>query len=203
MTLTWLGHSCFLLDTAEGRVVFDPYEPGSVPGLTLPALAAETVLCSHGHHDHCYAEGVRQSRRLPGFTVETVDSFHDPEGGRLRGENCIHIVTAEGLRVAHLGDLGHPLSAEQVREIGRVDVLLVPVGGYYTIDAATAKGVRDALRPRVTVPMHYRGSGFGYDEIGEVSAFTDLFDRVTVLDTNVLDLSAAPEGVVVLKCSVK
>ena len=114
MTLTWLGHACFLLESEDGRAVFDPYEPGSVPGLTLPDLAADMVLCSHGHHDHCHAVGVRQSRMRPGFTVETVHSFHDLEGGALRGENTIHIVTVEGKRIVHMGDIGHPLSAAQV-----------------------------------------------------------------------------------------
>lgn len=203
MTLTWLGHACFLLESEDGRAVFDPYEPGSVPGLTLPDLAADTVLCSHGHHDHCHAAGVRQSRMRPGFTVETVHSFHDPEGGALRGENTIHIVTAEGKRIVHMGDIGHPLTPAQVQAVGAPDVLMIPVGGYYTVDAVTAKGICDALNPRTVVPMHYRGPGFGYDVIAPVTDFTALFDRVTVLDTNVLDLAAAPSGVVVLRCPVR
>ena len=199
MTLTWLGHACFLLESEDGRAVFDPYEPGSVPGLTLPDLAADMVLCSHGH-DHCHAVGVRQSRMRPGFTVETVHSFHDLEGGALRGENTIHIVTVEGKRIVHMGDIGHPLSAAQVQAVGTPDVLLVPVGGYYTVDAVTAKGICDALKPRTVVPMHYRGPGFGYGEIAPVEAFTALFKDVTVSDSNVLDLNAAPAGVVVLRC---
>lgn len=200
MTLTWLGHACFLLESAEGRAVFDPYEPGSVPGLKLPELSADAVLCSHGHHDHCHAPGVRQSKMRPGFTVETVPSFHDPERGALRGENTIHIVTAEGKRIVHMGDIGCPLTPEQAAAIGTPDVLMLPVGGYYTVDAVTAKGICDALHPRTVLPMHYRGEGFGYDEIGPVTEFTALFDRVAVLDDNVLDLNNAPEGVVVLNC---
>ena len=200
MTLTWLGHACFLLESEDGRAVFDPYEPGSVPGLTLPDLAADMVLCSHGHHDHCHPVGVRESRKRPGFTVETVHSFHDLEGGALRGENTIHIVTVEGKRIVHMGDIGHPLSVAQVQAVGTPDVLLVPVGGYYTVDAVTAKGICDALKPRTVVPMHYRGPGFGYGEIAPVEAFTALFKDVTVSDSNVLDLNAAPAGVVVLRC---
>lgn len=200
MTLTWLGHACFLLETEDGRVVFDPYEPGSVPGLTLPEVSADLVLCSHGHHDHCYAAGIRQSKMRVGFTVEAVECFHDDRQGALRGKNTIHVVTAEGKRIVHMGDIGHMLSAEQVKAVGRPDVLMIPVGGYYTVDAAGAKALCDALKPRTIVPMHFRGPGFGYGEIAEVSAFTALYDRVTVLDSAVLDVAAAPAGVVVLKC---
>jgi L-ascorbate metabolism protein UlaG (beta-lactamase superfamily) len=202
MTLTWLGHACFLLETEDGSVVFDPYEPESVPGLALPDVAADLVLCSHGHHDHCHAAGVRQSRMRVGFTVETVESFHDDQNGVLRGKNTVHVIQAEGKRIVHMGDIGHALSAEQAAAIGTPDVLMIPVGGYYTVDAAAAKSICDALKPRTIVPMHYRGPGFGYGEIGEVGAFTALYDQVTALDTNVLDVTAAPAGVVVLKCPV-
>ena len=87
------------------------------------------------------------------------------------------MLEAEGLRVAHLGDLGHALSEEQLAALGTVDVLLIPVGGYYTIDAATAAEQVRALRPKLTIPMHYRGEGFGYDVIGPVEDFTAQFDR--------------------------
>lgn len=202
MTLTWLGHACFFLETEEGRVVFDPYEPGSVPGLTLPDISADVVLCSHGHHDHCYASGVRQSKLRPGFTIEMVDCFHDDQDGALRGENTIHIVTVEGKRIVHMGDVGHPLSETQIAAVGTPDVLMIPVGGYYTVDAVAAKGICDALKPRVILPMHYRGEGFGYDVISPVSDFTALFAHVTVLDTNVLQFRDSIRGVVVLECPV-
>lgn len=200
MRLTWMGHACFLLESKEGRVVFDPYEPGSVPGLVLPELAAEAVLCSHDHHDHRHASGVKQSKMRPGFTVEKVHSFHDGENGAKRGGNTIHIVTAEGKRIVHMGDIGHLLTPEQVSAIGVPDVLMLPVGGYYTIDAAVAKRICDMLSPRIIIPMHYRGRGFGYEEISELEPFTDQFDHVTVLDTNVLELSDAVSGVIVLRC---
>lgn len=203
MKLTWMGHACFLLESAEGRVVFDPYEPESVPGLTLPELSADIVLCSHDHHDHRYASGVKQSKMRPGFTVEKVHSFHDEEHGAKRGDNTIHIVTAEGKRIVHMGDIGHVLTPEQVRAIGIPDVLMVPVGGYYTVDAVGAKRICDMLNPRVIVPMHYRGQGFGYEEISELMPFTDQFDHVTVLETNALEISDALSGVVVPQCPKK
>ena len=202
MTLTWYGHACFLLETDHGRAIFDPYEPGSVPGLVLPELAAEAILCSHGHRDHCHASGVKQTRMMPGFQVEKIPCFHDEVQGAKRGENTIHILTAQGKRIVHMGDVGHPLSPEQAAAVGTPDVLMIPVGGFYTVDAETAKGICDMLQPKVILPMHYRGEGFGYEEIGIVEDFTKLFDKVSVLDSNVLELTEDLSGVIVLKCPV-
>ena len=186
MQITWYGHACFLVETAEGSVLLDPYAPGSVPGLTLPPVTADLVLCSHEHRDHGYREGARLSGKAPGLRVETVDCFHDDKGGALRGPNRIHILEAEGLRLVHLGDLGHPLSPEQRQALGRVDVLLIPVGGHYTIGPETAAELAKQLAPAVTVPMHYRGPGFGYDVIGPVKPFLRHFDRVLRLEGNTL-----------------
>lgn len=186
MKLTWYGHSCFLVETAEGSAVFDPYSPGSVPGLVLPALTADAVFCSHGHRDHNYAQGVRLTGRELTMGVQQFACFHDEQRGALRGENRITVLEAEGLRLAHLGDLGHMLGPEQIRELGRIDILLIPVGGHYTIDAQTAAALVKALRPGIAVPMHYRGAGFGYDVIGPVEDFTRLCGPVLTLDANVL-----------------
>lgn len=196
MTLTWNGHSCFTFDTDEGVVVFDPYEPDYVPGLHLPELAADAVLCSHGHNDHCWPQGVRMTRRAVGFTVEVVDTFHDGEGGSLRGENKVHIVDVHGFRLAHLGDLGHVLTAEQLQAMGKIDVLLIPIGGYYTIDALQAKEVCDLLQPRIIVPMHYRKGEMGFDLIAEPEAFTDLYASVSVTEGHTLTLDEGCSGVV-------
>ena len=202
MKLTWYGHACFLAETAEGSVVFDPYAPGSVPGLTLPPLRADAVVCSHGHRDHGYAAGVALSGREPDFTLRTIPCFHDDRQGALRGENRITVLEAEGLRLVHLGDLGHALSAEQLAEIGKPDVLLIPVGGHYTIGPAEAEALARALEPRLAIPMHYRGAGFGYDVIGPVEDFTRRFENVTNWPSNVLDPAEAWNGVLVLRCPV-
>ena len=196
MKLTWNGHSCFTFDTDAGVVVFDPYETDYVPGLHLPPLASDVVLCSHGHEDHCYPQGVKQTRRVVGFTVETVATYHDEAGGSLRGENTLHIVDVNGFRLAHLGDLGHVLTPEQCKAVGHVDVLLVPMGGYYTIDAKQAKEVCDLLQPKVIVPMHYRKGDMGFDLIAEPESFLDLYESVTVIDGHTLELTDAVSGVV-------
>ena len=187
MKLTWYGHSCFLLETAEGSAVFDPYAPGSVPGLALPALTADAVLCSHGHRDHGFTDAVQLSGKKPVFRLTAIDSFHDDRRGLLRGKNTIFVVEAEGKRVAHLGDLGHELNDRQLAALGKPDVLLIPVGGHYTIDAKTADRVARAVGARLTVPMHYRGEGFGYEVIGPVEDFLALRERVVRLDAAAFD----------------
>ena len=205
MKLTWYGHSCFLLETAEGSVVFDPYAPGSVPGLELPPdLTADAVLCSHTHRDHGYAEAVKLSGREPRFRVKTLDCWHDDRQGALRGKNRIHVIEAEGRRIAHLGDLGHRLSPAQLTALGRVDLLLVPVGGHYTIDAKTADRVTRDVAAGLTVPMHYRGPGFGYSVIGPVEDYLALCDEVVHVDSNEMDPELIRGPVVIeLKCPVK
>jgi L-ascorbate metabolism protein UlaG (beta-lactamase superfamily) len=198
MTITWCGHACFLLESGCGRVVFDPYAPGKVPGWKLPELEAELVLCSHGHRDHDYAEGVKLSGRPFGGTVTRLPSFHDDRGGALRGENTISLVEADGLRVVHMGDIGCMLTDEQIQALGRVDVMLIPVGGHYTVDAAEAWEIVQAVDPAVVIPMHYRGRGFGFPVIGKVEPFLKLAGNVKEISgmSWELDLSIAPATVV-------
>ena len=174
MTSIWNGHSCFALDTAQGAVVLDPYQDGSVPGLSPLRLSADLVLCSHGHRDHGARETVTLTGRPFSLQVEELPTFHDPEGGALRGPNTIHIISAEGLRVAHLGDLGCDLTPEQADKLAGLDALMIPVGGYYTIDAQQARAVAQALKPRVVIPMHYRSPAFGYDVIGPLEDYLAL-----------------------------
>lgn len=203
MKITWYGHSCFLVETAEGSVLLDPYAPGSVPGLRLPEVSADLVLCSHGHSDHSWREGVKLSGREAKLHVEKLETFHDEKQGALRGPNTIHVLEAEGLRLAHLGDLGHMLSDGQIAALGRVDILLIPVGGYFTIGPDTAADLAEKLQSPITVPMHYRGRNFGYEVIGPVEDFLRRRDRVLRLEENVLRPEALETPVTaVLRCPV-
>lgn len=199
MRLTWLGHACFLLESEGYRVVIDPYI--DVPGCGELRLEADAVLCSHHHFDHDYTDAVtlRQGRANP-FTVTTVNTFHDEKCGALRGENTVHILRAEGLTVVHLGDLGHRLDKSAVRNLRTCDVLLIPVGGTYTLDAAGAAETVRLLQPRAVIPMHYRGDGFGFDDITTVEPFLAHFpkEQITFLRGNTLELTAQqPDGVIV------
>lgn len=198
MKLTWLGHSCFAVESGDYRLVLDPYTVDSYPPLHTDA---NEVLCSHHHRDHDFVEAVALTPRGSSpFAVTTVSTFHDDKGGALRGANTIHILAAEGLRVVHLGDLGHELSEAQLAPLRDCDALLIPVGGYYTIDANTAKRVADAISPRVIVPMHYRCGSHGYDVLATAEDFLRLYpaDEVHRLGGNSFELTAgAPRGVLV------
>ena len=181
MELKWLGHSCFRITHDGYTLVIDPFEPGCVPGLSDVRERANAVLCSHGHHDHNWVRCVElvDGGENP-FTIETLETFHDPEGGALRGRNTIHIISAGGARAAHLGDLGCELTDEQVKQLGRLDAVLCPVGGYYTIDARQAFELVKRLDAGLVVPMHYRTESFGFDVIGTLEEFISLFPAESV-----------------------
>ena len=201
MKLIWNGHSCFTVQAREGTLVLDPYADGFVPGLPPLRLEADRVLCSHGHGDHNAAGVVSLTGRPCAIGVETVDTFHDEVRGAKRGSNIIHILSAEGLRVVHCGDLGCALEPEQLARLAGADALLVPVGGYYTIDARQAQALVEAVRPRVVVPMHYRGDGFGLEVLSPVDEFLSLRSNVVRYPDSVLELTAdTPAQTAVLAC---
>ena len=180
VTIQWLGHSCFKLTWDDWSAVLDPYQDGSVPGLDNLQVSAIDVFCSHGHYDHDAAEVVKQIKMAaPAPKITRVNNFHDNEKGTKRGENIIRVFDFDGFKVAHFGDLGHLLDDEQVSRIGDVDVALLPVGGFYTIDAPTAKEVAQQVKAKVIIPMHYRTDKFGFDVIGTLDEFTKLYDDVT------------------------
>lgn len=196
MKLTWLGHSCFKIESREGSAVLDPYAPGYVPGLKLPEdLTADACFCSHDHGDHNCAAAVTLTGNMPEFKVSFLDCWHDEKHGALRGKNRITVIDAEGYRLVHMGDLGHEPEQEMIDALGKVDVLMLPVGGYYTIDAAAARRVAARIVPKITVPMHYKSPAFGFDVLDEVEAYLSLADNVIYLDTDTLTLPMNADGV--------
>ncbi len=191
MKIIWHGHSCFKIETDNGSVVFDPYEDGRVPGYApLPRdLSADAVLCSHQHGDHNAVSLVKLTGNAPSFGVETLSTYHDEVKGEKRGVNTIHIISAEGMRLAHMGDIGCELTEAQTTALRGVDVLLIPVGGFYTIDAKQAKAMADAVGARVVVPMHYRNGPLGYEVISTLDGFTELCDDVVTYQTNSIEVT--------------
>ena len=200
MKITWLGHACFAVESGDWRIVLDPYDMKEYPPLHTWGSEA---LCSHGHYDHNNVAAVRiDAGGTNPFTVEKVATFHDEKGGALRGENTMHILRAEGLCVVHCGDLGHFPTESQLAAIRGCDALLLPVGGYYTIDAGMAKRVAEASGARVVVPMHYRHGSYGLRNVGVLEDFLALWDAsaVTHLEGNSFALTAEePRGVIVPK----
>ena len=196
MKLSWLGHACFALEQDGYRLVIDPYD--GTCGYPELQTEAHAVLCSHGHHDHNAVEFVTllPQKECP-FAVRTVETCHDEEGGALRGKNTIHVISAGGVTVAHLGDLGHRLTAEQVAAIGKVDGVLVPVGGVYTVDAAAAKDVCDALAPKWIVPMHYHHAPFGLTKVAGVEDFLGLYPSAKFLACDSFEADGDTKGVIV------
>lgn len=181
MKLTWYGHACFKLETAEGSIVFDPYEKGYLPNLTLPEITADAVVCSHGHGDHSDAAAVTLTGNAPTFRMKQIPCFHDEVMGLKRGKNLITVIEAEGKRIAHFGDLGHELSRAQLKELGSIDIALIPVGGVYTVDASAAKKICEKVMPRVIVPMHYKMGNAGLQNVAEVDDFLALYPESEVL----------------------
>ena len=190
MKITWLGHACFLLESGGYRVILDPFK--DVPGVRNTAGEANAVYCSHGHFDHCYTDELHISPKTPSpFAVREIASFHDDANGAKRGENTIRTLTADGVTVVHLGDLGHLLSEHQLAAIGRCDVLLVPVGGTYTLDVRAAAQVAQAISPRVIIPMHYRKGEMGFEVLQTADEFTAQYSAENIhhLTTNTLELT--------------
>ncbi len=199
--LTWLGHSCFRMDCGGWSVVVDPYADGSVPGLGPVRQEADAVFCSHSHGDHSFAEGVTLSgKSAPDwFSVEEAVCPHDDAGGTLRGMNTVRLFRFGDRSIAHMGDVGCMPDEAVLAMIRGCDVLLVPVGGHYTVDPAGAFAICEAAAPKAVVPMHYRGDGFGYDVIGTVDPFVRRFAVHTKLGGNSMIVTAdTPRGLVLL-----
>ncbi len=164
MKVKWLGHASFLITAEDGtRIITDPYTPNDKLRYGEINEAADIVTASHDHFDHGNVaavkgspEVVRDTAEVKGIKFKAIPSYHDKAEGKERGANLIFCFEVDGVRICHLGDLGHPLTEKQVTEMGRVDVLLLPVGGFYTIDATVATRATERLRPRVVIPMHFK-----------------------------------------------
>jgi len=207
--LRWHGHSYFDLTTSKGtRIVFDPH---AIEGYGRQGVPADLVLISHSHNDHNQLgvlsnpgkfkvlEGVKQSgnkmewnlldEKFRDVRIRTVGVYHDNNQGLEKGKNAVFIVEADGIRFVHLGDLGHVLTKEQVKEIGPVDVLMIPVGGIYTLNGADAKEVVAELKPKKYIlPMHYGTNVF--DDVLTAEEFLEdqKKENVKKKDTNQLEI---------------
>lgn len=230
--IEWYGHACFLIKAASGAwVVIDPFDDKMMP-YSLPEGPVTLAFASHDHSDHNNVAGVEPHIAVKGgaggamvteplriiapygtytfsedttsYVLHVVPSYHDDEKGEKRGHNIISVWEIDGLRIVHLGDLGCGLEEKQVEAIGRPDVLMIPVGGYYTIDAEGAHAIVEQLSPRIVLPMHFKTKILGDRiPISGVDEFLKGWEKVTKAKGSVLSLTPGelPEGpeIVLLK----
>lgn len=215
MKIKFLGHSSFLITTSAGtKIVTDPYDPNAYPGtLTYSVLdePVDVVTISHEHSDHKAAYLLKGSpviiRGNGKFGAEDVDflgveTFHDNERGAKRGRNTVFVISADGLRIAHMGDLGHVLTSDQAAGIGAVDIALIPIGGYFTINAEQAQKVACQIDAGIVIPMHYHTPKCSFP-VAEVDDFIKGKPNVTVRADSELEVTAgdvpSKQQIVVLK----
>jgi len=216
MKIKWFGQSCFRLTAENGiKIVMDPYANmfGHMFGYKLPEIDANIVTTSHDHSDHNNVGAVKGDFvhikdpgvfSQEGIGIKGVQTFHDEVSGTKRGKNIVYNFRIDGLNVCHCGDLGHLLSLEQINEIGKVDILLLPIGGRVTLDASGAAEVVKQLSPAVVIPMHYRTKAMGI--LGFIFGKVDTFITVSKkeaknykkLDVNLSNIKDLP-GIAVLQ----
>lgn len=186
MDISYLGHSSFRIKGKTGILVTDPFDP-EVVGLKYPKTSADIVTLSHQHKDHNFIEGVKDFKKIIdgpgeyeilGVSVIGIQTFHDDKKGRLRGKNILYIFEIEGMRIAHLGDLGHKLSEEALEEMGSVDILMIPVGGVYTLTSMQASEVAREIDPSIIIPMHYRLDGMNKEIFEKLSPVEDFLKEL-------------------------
>lgn len=199
--ITWLGHACFMLESESYKILIDPYKDGCVPGLRLQKQCVHEVICSHEHTDHNFREiATILPALLSPFSVTSLATYHDDKNGSLRGKNKIHMLEAHGIKVVHFGDIGCDITDEQCDMLKNADAVMLPVGGFYTINAEQANAMLKKLSPRLVIPMHYKTDSFGFDELQDISEFTKLCRNAVFSQSNTIRLmEASPCGCVVLK----
>ncbi len=183
MIINWLGHACFVIESSAGKIITDPFD--SQLGYQQYRQPVDIATVSHQHWDHNAVQTLQGNPAVVSeagqfefgpLKITGVESFHDSHGGQQRGRNIIFKLMVEDLNLVHLGDLGHVLEPSQIEAIGPVDILLLPVGGVYTIDANQAKTVAEQLQPAVIIPMHYKTRHLSF-ELQPLEKFTGQFDK--------------------------
>jgi L-ascorbate metabolism protein UlaG (beta-lactamase superfamily) len=175
MKIKWYGHSAFLITSDQGaKIIIDPYEPGAFGGqLSYGKIKdqVDIVLTSHDHADHNYTKDLPGTPQIvkgsgpktaKGISMKGISTYHDPSQGSERGSNTIFTLKIDNIQLCHLGDLGHLLNDKELAEIGPVDILLIPVGGFFTIDPKEATRVAEQIKPKILIPMHFKTAKCGF-----------------------------------------
>jgi L-ascorbate metabolism protein UlaG (beta-lactamase superfamily) len=205
--ISWAGQSCFQLSVSNSRdhsadIVIDPFDEKT--GLKVPNLSADIVLVTHDHHDHNNVSAVKGDPfvingpgeyEIKGIFIRGIPSYHDDKEGKEKGNNTIYVIEVEDLKFCHLGDLGQKqLTDEQLEKIGEVNVLMIPVGGGFTIDSSAAQKIIAEIEPNVIIPMHYALPKLKI-ELDDVSKFLKTMGKnsITPLDKLVIKPSTLPK----------
>ena len=200
MKVKWYGHAAFLITSDQGmKIITDPYEPGAFGGAIaygpIPDQA-DIVLISHDHADHNHVQGLKGkpqvikgvgSHKVKNLEFKGFAAYHDGRKGSERGQNTIFCFSLDGVKICHLGDLGYVLSDSEAKQIGPVDLLLMPVGGLYTIDPAQASQTAQKLNPKVVIPMHYKTPHCGFP-LAQVEDFTSGKSGVKTVEGNEVEI---------------
>ncbi|QCX33406.1 MBL fold metallo-hydrolase [Caloramator sp. E03] len=196
MRIKWLGHACFKITYSDGvRVLTDPFDDNV--GYKIPSVEADIVTVSHNHYDHNFTDCIKGKfelvNKVGNFYIKDVaitgiHTYHDEVNGAKRGDNTVYVFEKEGIRVCHLGDLGHVLSDEQIKMLGKVDVLLIPVGGTYTVNSDEAFEIVNKIKPGIVIPMHYKTPALKMN-LDEVDKFLKYFNRVEKLKSQVVEIN--------------
>lgn len=181
MDITYLGHSSFKIKGKVTTVITDPYDSEMV-GLKFPKVDGDIITVSHEHPDHNKVEVVTNVKKvitgpgeyeISGVSIIGVQSFHDNKKGEERGKNTLFVIEIDGVRLLHLGDLGHKLSDSDLKEIGNIDILFVPVGGTFTLGPKEAWEVVKQVGPSIIIPMHYKSEGMNLESFGGLGVVED------------------------------
>ena len=201
VTIKWLGHSCFRMEYRGWSLIIDTFADGSVDGIGNVRETANALYATHSHYDHCAPETVTvvPAEAPADYAVETMETPHDHHGGSKRGMNLIHLFSFGGLKVVHMGDTGSVPAPEILERIKGADLMLIPVGGFFTVGADEAFAIVEETGPKAVVPMHYRSESFGFGVLSTLEEFAGKFPSADVRESGQLTLTAEePRGLVVL-----
>jgi L-ascorbate metabolism protein UlaG (beta-lactamase superfamily) len=206
MEITWLGHSCFLLADSQGnKLITDPFD--DTVGYDLYKDTADIVTISHHHFDHDYLDSIKGSPRVfdkagvfnvNGIKIEGILSYHDKIQGTKRGENIIFIITIDGYKLCHLGDLGHLLNKTYLEKLVNLDVLFIPVGGNFTLNCEEASIVAKAINSHIVIPMHYKTEKIKFPLEG-LEHFITYMKSGEKVNSTTLKISSKPQDTNIVK----
>jgi len=201
MDISYLGHSSFRIKAKDASLVTDPFDPKMV-GLKYSGVEGDIVTISHHHADHDKLELVKDVKRvvdgpgeyeIMGISIIGLPSFHDEKKGGVRGLNTIYVIEADNFRLAHLGDLGHMLAQETIEDMGDIDILMIPVGGEYTIGTKDAADIVREIQPKIVIPMHYQMPGLNKESFAKLAQVEPFLKEVGYIVERMPKLSIKKE----------